>query len=46
MITYIGAYTDCVQALVADDQVEVRAASPDQLITAGADTINPSPNRS
>ncbi len=45
MSTYIGASTDCVQALVADDQLEVLAASPDQHITADADTINPGPSR-
>jgi hypothetical protein len=43
MSTYIGAGRACVQALLADDELEAWPVSVDQRVTWDADEINPLP---
>jgi hypothetical protein len=44
--SYIGASTDCIDALLADERLEILPVTADQKITIDADTINPEPERS
>jgi hypothetical protein len=41
--TYIGASAECVQALLADDRLEIMPVSSSQTTTFDTDTINPEP---
>jgi hypothetical protein len=45
MTTYVGASGACVEALLADDELEALAVSVDQRITWDADEINPLPDQ-
>jgi hypothetical protein len=41
--TYLGATSDCINRLLADDELEVMPVAPDQDVSLNADTINPTP---
>jgi hypothetical protein len=43
MTTYVGASHECVEALLADEELEVFGVPVDQRVTWDADTINPQP---
>jgi hypothetical protein len=41
--TYVGASSDCVDRLIADNRIEVMPVTADQSTTIDADTVNPPP---
>jgi hypothetical protein len=43
MTTYVGGSRACIEAVLADEELEVLVVSDDQLVTWEADTINPLP---
>jgi hypothetical protein len=43
MTTYVGASRACVEALLADNEIEALSVSVDQRVTWDADEINPLP---
>jgi hypothetical protein len=43
MTTYVGASSACVEAMLADEELEVLVVSDDQVVTWEADTVNPLP---
>jgi hypothetical protein len=45
MTTYVGGSEQCIEALLADERLEVLRVPVDQSVTWEADTINPLPGR-
>lgn len=43
MTTYVGGSNACIEAVLADEQLEGLRVSVDQCVTWDADTINPLP---
>jgi hypothetical protein len=44
MTTYVGGSDACVEALIADQELEALRVGVDQDITCNADTVNPEPS--
>lgn len=44
LTTYIGGTEECIETMLADDEIEVMRVTPDQRVTWDSDVVNPLPH--